>query len=163
MPGSNRAYAPVVLLLVVVTGAVLAAPVPVLALAGSDREIVVRLDDGAPLTYSYRQSIYGVPVYEELARTGGRLTLLRVRSPDIRSIEYFRWDGRIDTDATGLWTETAPPNQQAELLIRVTSDGEQVVTVPGRHVPLLAAFGEAVVRVQPRELPLAAVLMGAAR
>lgn len=136
------------------TGVALAAPVPVLAISGGGAEVVGRLDEGEALTYSYRQSIYDVPVYEEFVRAGDRIDLLRVRSPDIRSIEYFRWDGDIVRDARGNWTESAPPSEHAKLVIRVTPLGQQRVWSEHWSVDLLERFGESVVTVRVERRPL---------
>lgn len=145
------------------TGVALATPVGVLAMSDGAREIVGKLDDRETLVYSYRQSIYEVPVYEEFVRGDGHLDLLRVRSPDIRSVEYFRWDGAIVRDAEGLWTESAPPSEHTELVIRVTGDGAQRVATPRWSVDLLAAFGESVVTARLQDRPLALVLLGGTR
>jgi hypothetical protein len=102
--GRSRALRLTAIAIVLVTGVALATPVPVLTVSGDEREMLARLDDGAALTYSYRQSIYQVPVHEDFVRAGDRIELLRVRSADIRSIEYFRWDGDIVKGADGLWT-----------------------------------------------------------
>ena len=71
----------------------LATPVPVLSVSDGTSEFLAALDGDEPLTYSYRQSIYQVPVYEELAHVGTGLRIERVRSPDVRSVEYFGWKG----------------------------------------------------------------------
>src|SRR5437867_1053287 len=112
---------------VLVTGVALATPVPVLATGDGGREVLTPLDEGEPLTYSYRQSIYDVLVYEEFVRHGDAIDLLRVRSPDIRSIEYFRWDGDIVQGSDGMWAEEAPPSEHAELVIRIAPLGQQQI------------------------------------
>ncbi len=142
-----------------VTGAALAAPVPVITMEGGSTELLGRLEDGAPLSYSYRQSIYDVPVREEFIRLSGALVLLRVRSPDIRSIEYFRWDGNIVQDADGQFAEDAPSSEHPELVIRVTTLGEQRITTPGWTVSLREQFGESIVTVRVGHRPRALVLL----
>jgi hypothetical protein len=145
------------------TGVALATPVPVVAIGDGTKELFARLDEGEALTYSYRQSIYDVPVYEDFVRAGDRIQLLRVRSPDIRSVEYFRWDGNIVQDAQGQWTEDAPPSEHAELVIRLTPLGQQRMTTPRWTVDLLGEFGESIVKVQVDRRPRALVLLRGAR
>ncbi|MDQ2950659.1 MAG: hypothetical protein M3R54_00180 [Chloroflexota bacterium] len=145
-----------IVILAIVTGVALATPVPVLSMA-TERDIVVApLDDLDALTYSYRQSIYDVPVYEEFERRGDALELLRVRSPDIRSVEYFRWDGDIVKGADGLWTEDAPPSEHTELVLRVAPLGQQRISTARWSYDLLPVFGEAVVTVRVERLAPAA-------
>lgn len=163
MPGRSRQAALVVLLLLTVTGVALATPVGVLALSGGGREVVARLADGDPLVYTYRQSIYGVPVLEEFVRRDTTVSLLRVRSSDIRSVEYFRWEGDIVQDEEGLWVEEAPANRHDALLIAVTRDGEQRITSHAWSIDLLASFGDRPVEVRVEERPLALLLMGTIR
>ncbi len=144
------------------TGVALATPVPVLAMVGPSGERAIRLADGEALTYSYRQSIYLVPVHEDLVRRDDRLALRRVRSADIRSVEYFRWDGNIVQDSEGLWTQDAPATEQRELVIRVVPQGEQRIRTAQATVDLIRDQGEGVVTVRPERWPLAlAVLRGA--
>jgi hypothetical protein len=120
------------------------------------RLVVAPLDAGDALTYSYRQSIYGVPVYEEFVRRDYTLDLLRVRSPDIRSVEYFGWDGDIVEGADGLWVEDAPPSDHAELVIRIAPLGQQRIATARWAYDLLPRFGETVVTVRVERLaPLA--------
>jgi len=145
---------------VIVTGVAMATPVPVLALADGQHEIVVRLDEGEAVTYAYRQSIYDVPVWEEFTRDGDRLELLRVRSQDIRSIEYFRWDGTIVQRPDGMWAEAAPPpSTHPELVIRITTLGQQRIFSSRWSVTLRDQFGESIVTVRPVRRPLAIVLV----
>jgi len=149
---------------VIVTGVAVATPVRVLSLSAGSREVLAPLDDGEPLTYSYRQSIYEVPVYEEFVRHGDAIDLLRVRSPDIRSIEYFRWeDGRIARDSDGLWSEDAPPSEHQELIIRVAPQGQQRMTTSRWSYELLSLFGETVVTVRVGQRPFALTLTEAVR
>src|SRR4051812_47341135 len=138
--------------IVIVTGVALAAPVPVLSITGDRAMVVAPLDDHDALVYSYRQSIYDVPVYEEFERRGDALELLRVRSPDIRSVEYFRWDGDIAQAADGQWTEDAPPSEHSELVLRVAPLGQQRLTAARWSYDLLPLFGETVVTVRVERL-----------
>ena len=145
------------------TGAALAAPVPVLTMEGDGNVLLGRLEDGAPLRYSYRQSIYDVPVREEFVRSADALDLLRVRSPDIRSIEYFRWDGDISQDADGQYTEDAPPSEHPELVIRVTALGQQRIATDTWSVILRERFGESIVTARVGHRPLLLVLLRGVR
>lgn len=164
MSGSNRWLVALAGAIVIATGVALATPVRVLSLSNGSREVLAPLDEGEALTYSYRQSIYEVPVYEEFVRHGDAIDLLRVRSPDIRSIEYFRWeDGRILQDAGGLWYEDAPPSQHEELVIRIAPLGQQRMTTPRWSLEMLPLFGETVVTVRVGQRPFALTLTEAAR
>lgn len=151
--------------MVFLTGVALATPVPVLSLSDGTREVLAPLAEDEPLTYSYRQSIYEVPVHEDFVRHDDEVDLLRVRSPDIRSIEYFRWpDGKILQGADGLWYEDAPsPNGHTELVLRIAPQGEQRMTSRAWSYSLLALFGETVVTVRVGARPRAQVLLEAAR
>lgn len=157
---SGRSSAALALALaMLVTGVAFATPVPVLGMRGPSGERAMGLADGEALTYSYRQSIYLAVVHEDLVRRGDRLALLRVRSPDIRSVEYFRWDGNIVQDSDGLWTQDAPPTEQRELVIRVVPDGEQRIRTAGATIELLRDLGEGVVTIRPERLPRALALL----
>ena len=98
----------------------LATPVSVLTVSDGATEFVGTLTRGEALQYSYRQSIYQVTVFEELAREGNGLRIQRVRSSDIRSVEYFGWKGEPE-QSDGLWTEQSPPSVAVdpELVIRI--------------------------------------------
>jgi len=139
----------------IITGVALATPVPVLALGDGSHEVVAGLDEGEALTYSYRQSIYGVLVYEEFVRHGDAIDLLRVRSPDIRSIEYFHWDGDPSKDADGLWAQDAPRSEHAELVVRIAPQGQQKLTTLRWSYALLPLFGETVVTIRVAHRPFA--------
>jgi hypothetical protein len=147
------------------TGVAAATPVRVLSLSDGSREVLAPLDDGEPLTYSYRQSIYDVPVYEDFVRHDDVIDLQRVRSPDIRSVEYFRWtDGRIDKGSDGLWYEDAPPpTGHRELVLRVAPKGQQRMSSPRWSCSLLERFGETVVTVRVEQRPRLAALLEALR
>ena len=136
----------------IAAGVALAAPVPVLTMSDGRHLVVAPLDAGDTLIYSYRQSIYDVPVYEEFLRRDHTLDLLRVRSPDIRSIEYFRWDGDIVQAADGLWVEDAPPSEHPELVIRIAPLGQQRIASERWVYDLLPQFGESVVTVRIEHL-----------
>ncbi len=161
MPGRSRRLALAALLILLVTGVALATPVPVVALSGGGPAEVVRgLDDGEPFLYSYRQSIYNVPVLEEFVRAGDRLRLVRVRSSDIRSVEYFRWDGNIVQDDKLMWSQEAPPNDHQQLIIQVTPLGDQRMSTPRWTIDLLGQFGRAIVTLRVDRRPRALTLFG---
>jgi len=132
----------------------LAVPVPVLTVSDGKTEFVRPLDRAEPLQYSYRQSIYEVTVFEELAREGSDLRIERVRSSDIRSVEYFGWKGE-PAQSNGLWTEDSPRSVAAEgeLVIRITPAGEQTLSTSRWRVVLKPEFGETVVRVRAQDRP----------
>jgi len=75
-----RALLAPLLFVLILTGAALAAPVPVLAVGSADSSVALPLADGEPFTSSYVQSIYNAPVVEDLMRHGDAVRLLRVRS-----------------------------------------------------------------------------------
>ncbi len=145
--------------LLVMTGVALATPVPILSVSDGATEFVGRLDDGEAMRYSYRQSIYDVPVWEEFKRDGDRIELLRVRSQDIRSIEYFRWDAPIVQEDDGWWTSDAPPSDIAELVIRIAPLGQQRIATAGWTCDMLVLFGETVVRVRADRRPFVLTLL----
>lgn len=158
---SHRGLIAVLGALMLVTGVALAAPVPVLTVSDGKAECVGRLDDGEPMRYSYRQSIYDATVWEEFKREGDQLELLRVRSEDIRSIEYFRWEGPIVQEPDGWWASTAPPSEPGELVIRIAPLGQQRITTARWTCDMLARFGETVVTVRAERRPLALTLLAA--
>jgi hypothetical protein len=147
--------------LTLVTGVALATPVPVLTATNGTAECMGPLDDGEAMRYSYRQSIYDVPVWEEFKRDGDRIELLRVRSQDIRSIEYFRWDDPIVQGPDGWWTSAAPPSDASELVIRIAPLGQQRITTARWSCDMLARFGETVVTVRTDRRPLGLTLLAA--
>ncbi len=146
--------------LLLLTGVALATPVPVLTVSDGSHEFIGPLDDGEAMRYSYRQSIYDVAVWEEFERDGDRVELLRVRSKDIRSIEYFRWDEPIVQQDDGWWMSDAPPSDITELVIRIAPLGQQRIATARWSCDLLARFGETVVRVRADRRPVAQVLLG---
>src|SRR5258708_33105619 len=98
MHGSSErrtALAALALGVIVTTGAAAAAPVSVLRASDGAHECVVPLADGATFTYRYIQSMYEVPVVEDLSRDGDRIRVLRIRSSELRAVEYYRWDTPI--------------------------------------------------------------------
>ncbi len=144
--------------LILVTGVALATPVPVLTVSDGSTECVGPLDDGEAMRYSYRQSIYDVAVWEEFERDGDRIELQRVRSKDIRSIEYFRWDDPIVQEPDGWWASAAPPSDSSELVIRIAPLGQQHITTARWSCDMLARFGETVVNVRAERRPLVLTL-----
>ena len=156
---ASRAAIAIGAIAAILTGVALATPVPVLALSDGTHEIVAPLDDGEALTYSYRQSIYDVPVYEDFVRHGDVIDLLRVRSSDIRSIEYFHWDGDPTRQPDGMWMQGAPPSEHAGLVIRLAPLGQQRMSTARWSIALLPVFGETVVNVQVARRSLALSLV----
>ena len=145
------------LFLLTVTGALLA-PIPVLTLTDGRSQVVVSLSDGEPYVYSYVNSIYDAPVEERHLRVHDHLSITEVRSPDIRAVEYFRWDGRIRA-AGGAYEQAAPPNQAGRLAIRVTPAYQQRLAGAGWTVDLAGTFGDGVVQVSPERLPILVALL----
>jgi len=134
----------------------LATPVPVLTVSDGTTEFVGTLDTAEALQYSYRQSIYQVTVFEELAREGSGLRIQRVRSSDIRSVEYFGWNGE---PAQSPRTVAVDP----ELVIRITPAGEQALSTSRWRVVLKPRFGETVVRIRAEDRPWVLALLEGAR
>ena len=145
-------------------GVALATPVSVLTVSDGVTEFVGSLTRGESLQYSYRQSIYQVIVFEELAREENGLRIQRVRSSDIRSVEYFGWKGE-PARSDGLWTEESPRTVAAdsELVIRITPAGEQALSTSRWRVDLRPRFGETVVRVRAEDRPWVVALIEGAR
>jgi hypothetical protein len=149
---------------VTAAGVALATPVSVLTVSDGVTEFVGSLTRGESLQYSYRQSIYQVIVYEELAREGNGLRIQRVRSSDIRSVEYFGWKGE-PARSDGLWTEESPRTVavDSELVIRITPAGEQALSTSRWRVDLRPRFGETVVRVRAEDRPWVVALIEGGR
>ena len=145
-------------------GVALATPVSVLTVSDGVDEFVGRLGRNESLQYSYRQSIYQVTVFEELARDGTGLRIQRVRSSDIRSVEYFGWKGEPEEN-DGLWSEESPRTVAVdpELVIRITPAGEQILSTSRWQVVLKPRFGETVVRVRAEDHPWVVALLEGAR
>ena len=144
--------------IVVLTGVALATPVAVLRIdpGGS----LYALADGERYEYSYQQSIYQVRVIEEHVRDADTLRIVRVRSPDLRAVEYFRWDGRIRRDDDE-FVQDAPPNGVGALVIRITTEGAQRLRGASFDLSLRERFGETVVTVTPAYVPRLQALLAA--
>jgi hypothetical protein len=142
---------------VVLTGVALATPVAVLRIDPGGR--VYQVADGGRYEYSYQQSIYLVPVVEEHVREGDTLRIARVRSRDLRAVEYFRWDGQIRREGDE-FVQDAPPNRVSSLSIRVTTEGTQRLRGAGFDIFLRAEFGEIVVTLTPAHAPRLLALIG---
>jgi hypothetical protein len=143
--------------IVVLTGVALAAPVAVLRVDPGGH--LYALADGERYEYSYQQSIYQVPVVEEHVRVGDRLRIVRVRSRDLRAVEYFRWDGQIRREGNE-FVQDAPPNEVAALTIRITREGQQRLRDAHFNIALRDAFGEIVLTVRPASVPRAMAILG---
>jgi len=155
----RRALVALVSVLIVLTGVAVATPVSVLTLSDERREITAPLDDGEALEYSYEQSVYLATVFEEFKRDGDRLELLRVRSSDVRAVEYFRWDAEIRQEKDGLFIQEAPPSEVGELVIRITPGRGQTMRTARWTLGLEAAFGDGVVRVRVERRPFLATVL----
>src|SRR5258705_4893811 len=138
------------IVIVALTGVALAAPVAVLRVDPGGR--VYALADGEHYEYSYQQSIYQVPVIEEHVRDGDMLRILRVRSRDLRAVEYFRWDGQVRREGDE-FVQDAPPNQVGALTIRITTERAQRRRTSAFDISLRGVFGETVVSVTPTSVP----------
>jgi hypothetical protein len=138
------------IVIVVLTGVALATPVAVLRVDPGGH--VYPLADGERYEYSYQQSIYQVPVIEEHVRENDTLRIVRVRSRDLRAVEYFRWDGPIRREGD-VFVQDAPPNHVAALTIRITTEGMQRLRVAGFNLSLRSQFGEAVASMTPTHVP----------
>lgn len=149
-----RASALVILAAAIATGAALAAPVGVLEVTDGRATETLPLEDGDSLSYSYIQSVYNVLVVEEHERAGGLLRMDRVRSSDIKAVEYFRWTTPIrQIDAQ--FVADAPKYEVPEFLIRITAPNAQTLRSGSWSLDLPARFGETVVTVRPAWLPRA--------
>lgn len=159
MSGSPRRISAIALgiAIVVLTGVASATPVAVLRVDPGGR--LYALDDGARYEYSYQQSIYQVPVIEEHVRAAGTLRIVRVRSRDLRAVEYFRWDGQIRRQGDE-FVQDAPPNHVTSLLIAVTREGAQRLQGDGFDLVLGAELGETVVTLTPTYVPRLLAFIG---
>ena len=164
MSGRTSAFVALGAAILTAAGVALATPVSVLTVSDGVNEFVGRLSREEALQYSYRQSIYQVTVFEELAREGSGLRIQRVRSSDIRSVEYFGWRGE-PAQADGLWTEDSPRSVAVdpELVIRITPAGEQTLSTSRWRLDLRPRFGETVVRVRAEDRPRVIALLEGAR
>jgi hypothetical protein len=149
-----RASALVVLAAAIGAGAVLAAPVGVLEVTDGRAAETLPLEDGDPLSYSYIQSVYNVLVVEEHERAGGLLRMDRVRSSDIKAVEYFRWTTLI-RQVGAEYVADAPSYEVPEFVIRITAPNAQTLRSGTWSLDLPARFGETVVTVRPAWLPRA--------
>jgi len=163
-PGRGSAFVALGAAILTAAGVALATPVSVLTVSDGTKEFLGTLAGEEPLEYSYRQSIYEVTVVEELARDGTGLRIERIRSSDIRSIEYFGWKGE-PTKSDGLWVEESPRTVAVdpELVIRITPAGEQELSTSRWRVVLKPRFGETVVRVRAEDRPWIVALLEGAR
>ena len=155
MRGSSErraALAALVLGVIVTTGAASAAPVDVLRATDGTSECVVPLAEGATFTYRYIQSVYEVPVTEDLSRDLGRIRVLRIRSSELRAVEYYRWDTPIRRDGAR-YVQEAPPYATDRLVIRVSPPYAQRLDGVGWSCDLEARFPDEVVTVAPEVRP----------
>jgi len=143
--------------IVVLTGVALATPVAVVRIDPGGH--LYSLADGERYEYSYQQSIYQVPVIEEHVRAGDTLRIVRVRSRDLRAVEYFRWDGQIRREGDE-FVQDAPPDHVAALTIRITTEGTQRLRGAAFDISLRSQFGETVVSVTPAYAPRVLALIG---
>jgi len=149
-----RASALVILAAAIATGAALAAPVGVLEVTDGRATEIRALDDGDSISYSYIQSVYNVLVVEEHERDGGLLRMDRVRSSDIKAVEYFRWTTPIRQVGDEFVAE-APTYEVPEFTLRITAPNAQTLRSGSWSLDLPARFGETVVTVRPLWLPRA--------
>lgn len=159
MFGSRSGVRALALAFVVLTGVALATPVAVLRLDPGGH--VYQLAEGERYEYSYQQSIYQVRVIEEHVRAGDALEIRRVRSRDLRAVEYFRWDGGIRRDGDE-FVQDAPANRVAALTIRITREGAQRLRGERFDLSLRAQFDEIVLRVRPEHVPALLAWIGRA-
>ena len=137
---------------VLVGGAALAAPLPVLEVVGGGSRVLA-LDPASGFTYEYRQSIYDVPVHEHFHLENDRLRLVRVRSPHPAALEYFRWPGTVRSDGEWLSID-APDVVQEELVIRVAAEGQQRLRMRAGYFVALDGIRADVVHVRAATRPL---------
>jgi hypothetical protein len=155
MRGSNdrrTALAVLVLGVIATTGAAAAAPVDVLRATDGSADCVVPLARGAAFTYGYIQSMYEVPVVEDLVRDGDRIRILRIRSSELRAVEYYRWDTPIRRDGDR-FVQEAPPYATDRLVIRVSPPYAQRLDGSGWSCDLQARFPDEIVTVAPDVRP----------
>jgi hypothetical protein len=129
------------------------ASVPVLSVSDGRREFVGYLTEGGQLSYSYRQSVYAVTVYEEFERVGDRLEFREVKSDDIRAIEYFRWDSAIRQEGASFVSEP-PTSDVGDLVIRISLGAQQQIRTGDWRLSLADRFGDTVVRVKVERPPV---------
>jgi len=155
-----RALGPVLFIVAAAIAVALAAPIPVLTIGYGTRQATFWLDEDQTYVLSYVSSLYGAPVEELHYRKGDRLMVASVRSPDIRAVEYFRWESRI-YQLDDKYVQFAPPNGVARLSIQVTPAYQLRIATAHRAIDLGEVFGETRVEVAPQRLPvLTALLFG---
>jgi len=151
MHGSHEpraVLAALALSVIVTTGAAAAAPVGVIRATDGSRECVAPLADGATFHYRYVQSMYEQPVVEDLVRRGDRIAVLRIRSSELRAVEYYRWDTPIRRDGEA-YVQEAPPYDTDRLTIRVSPPYAQRIDGAGWSCDLEALFPGELVTVAP--------------
>lgn len=105
--------------------------------------------------YTYRQSIYDSLVREHLRATRDGIVIERASSPDLRSLEYFRWPGGpTQAGATLEWRAPVLPPLR-ELSLAIVERGEQELDTGVRRVTLRDALGLGGVTVRASYRPLA--------
>lgn len=115
-------------------------------------------------TYTYRQSIYDAPVREHLLVTERGIRIERASSPDLRSLEYFRWPGEATPISSGLLEWRAPALEPVgQLSLAVVDRGEQELDTGVRRVRLEDAVGTGSATARPAYRPLAMWLWSAVR
>lgn len=125
---------------ILIAGAALAAPASLLVeLRTDDRTVALPL--AGTFAYSYRQSIYGVTVREELSPADGGIRTFRAVSTDRRALEYFGWPGE-PRDEAGMLVWEAPAIPVPSVEIRVAAAAEQTVETAVRRTSLAETFGE---------------------
>lgn len=155
MRGSSEpraALAALALGVIVTAGAAAAAPADVLRATDGRAECVAPLAEGATFHYRYIQSIYEKPVVEDLERRDGRIAVRRIRSTELRAVEYYRWDTPIRRDRD-TYVQEAPPYSTDRLTIRVSPPYAQRVDGPGWACDLEALFPGEIVTVDPGTRP----------
>jgi hypothetical protein len=143
--------------MIVTMGAAAAAPIDLVVATNGQRQCVAPLADGAPFHYRYVQSMYEQPVVEDLVRRGDRIAVLRIRSSELRAVEYYRWDTPIRRDGDA-YVQEAPPYETDRLTIRVSPPYAQRVDGAGWSCDLEALFPGEIVTVAP-ETRLAVALL----
>lgn len=113
---------------------------------------------------TYRQSIYDVPVREELRATRGGILIERAVSADLQALEYFRWPGGPTMRSDGLLEWRAPALEPlGHLALAVVDRGYQELDTGVRRVRLEDAVGIGSATVTPAYRPLAMWLWSAVR
>jgi hypothetical protein len=149
---SRAAIAALALGVIVTTGAAAAAPVDVLRASDGRRECVAPLAEGETFHYRYIQSMYEKPVVEDLERRGGRITVLRIHSTELRAVEYYGWRTPIRADNDG-FVQEAPPYTTDRMTIRVSPPYAQRVDSPAWACDLEALFPDEIVTVDAATRP----------